>query len=402
MLLCARCAAEARVDAEQETFTCADCSHEQPISRVERGELEGLRHVSSVAGAYVQLDDFARTIGAPAGALAHTVSCNGLPCRVAIELDSGTPRGLEITAPSPGFPAITLTRESDEEIYAKERGVTREVQVGDARFDARVFIDSDAVDADVLTVLQPPAVRAAILILLQLFTEVRLHAGGIAATGARHLPGICEPDVLRRHLAALRVVAGAPRPLESTTAPRSTLSQIVMAYALSGVPLGGPLLGVALSYFTPVHAEQITLLPALVGIAVAALALWPLARVFRGHSRSHKDLTIARAGMLVGTPLYVMALVTLANGVLDRSPERTDVLSVTDVSHESKHDISTVTARNEDSDLGAVSVDFKDRAKQVKVGQRVTVYTRAGALGVRWMSHDARLEIGNDAVLIAE
>lgn len=401
-LLCERCAAVARIDAERDTFTCAECSHEQPVSRADLTEITEIRAVSSHPGAYRQLDDFARTIGAPSGALSHTVKCDGLDCHVSIELNSGTPCGLELTAATRGFPEIRLTRETDEEVYAKERGVTREVQTGDARFDARVFIDSDAVDADVLAVLEPPAVRAAITLLLDRYKRIRLHAGGVAVTSSISLLACCEPDDLRQSLGALRVLAGAPRPLTTTTTRPSTFSRVVSALALSGMPVGVPLLIIAGINFSPLHTADLILLPAVAGFMLGGLASWPLGRIFRGRSTSHRRLAIARFGMLLSVPIHAMTLAILVNGLLDRSPERTDVLSVVEVSHDSDESDSHVTARSEGSDLGTVTLAIHDPENRAKAGQQITVYSRKGALGARWTPRDARLDVGGGVFLFGK
>jgi hypothetical protein len=394
LLLCARCAASAQVPADRDSFVCMACAHEQPILRAEMDEESEIRSVSAVSGAYRELNDFAATIGGPEGAFAHTVAVDGLELRVGIELNSGSPCGLTMTAFSAGFPGITLKNETDEEVYAKERGITREVQVGDAKFDARVFIDSDAIDADVLAVLAPPAVRAAIVILLERFSEVRFDQGGVAAKNARDWPGICGPSELRKSIAALRVLAGAPRPIAPTTTRPSGLSNVVMGYALSGVPMGIPLLIAAGVNYAPVHPFDLVAPAAIVGVFLAALAMWPMGRVFRGRSGSHRSLATARGGALFSTPVHAIAIALFLNGLLDRSPERTDVLVVNEVSYDEEDHDSNVYARREESDLGTVHVKLDDPRKLAKVGQDLTLHTRAGALGVRWSSRPAKLDVG--------
>ncbi len=62
--------------------------------------------------------------------------------------------------------SIKLARETVADRVAKQRGVAREVQTGDAAFDAEVYVDTPSADDVVLHVLAAPALRAGVRTLI--------------------------------------------------------------------------------------------------------------------------------------------------------------------------------------------------------------------------------------------
>lgn len=393
MLLCARCAAVVKLDADRATFRCRGCALEQPVSRDGfdgKAEIRPVSHVPSVGRSHEALDAFAKGIGAPAGSLSLTASVDGLACEVSIELDSGRPTVARLAAKVPGFPRISLRRESTEEIDAKERGVTREVQIGDAAFDARTFIDSSAADDDLRMVLGAPAVRAAILFLLEETGRITFHDDQIVT--------YCPFTRIPESLAALRVIAGAPRPIAHEEQPLSGRELIADLCTRAAVPIGTALL-ILSSTSWPVRSNLV-ILAGMVGVAAGSLlCVWPLSVVYRGRSDSHRKLRAARMLTFVFTPLCIVALAVLANARLDGSPERVDELKVDGVSYDDEGPRTHLDASREGNDLGRVRITVRDPGKRVKVGQRVTVHTRAGALGERWQSQPACIDIGGRAFL---
>jgi hypothetical protein len=72
---------------------------------------------------------------------------------------------LPLAAPRPLW--ISLKHESRTSMRAKEMGINREVEVGDAAFDERIYINSPSDDEIIKAVLAAPDLRAAVLELLE-------------------------------------------------------------------------------------------------------------------------------------------------------------------------------------------------------------------------------------------
>ena len=98
-----------------------------------------------------------------------------MDAQVSLCISSGTVTGLDSAiATSPDLPDARFRRETREEKRAKAKGITHEVQTGDATFDIRVFVASDHADDDLMAILGHRAVRAAILELLDHTSTVLL------------------------------------------------------------------------------------------------------------------------------------------------------------------------------------------------------------------------------------
>lgn len=120
------------------------CQLSQPALRDDDAwSIAATRLVHYTTAGYDELNPFSASIGAPPFAAQLILSCDGIRTTVSIHLDSGRAVGLDLSAHTGGLPAIVLKPETDVEVYAKERGYSREVQVGDAAFDAAVYIESD-------------------------------------------------------------------------------------------------------------------------------------------------------------------------------------------------------------------------------------------------------------------
>ena len=111
-----------------------------------------------------------------------------------------------------------------------------------------------------------------------------------------------------------------------------------------------------------------------------------LRRLLRGRSTSHRELSATRGGSLIGTPLAMAALAIAANGVLDRAPARSETLPVVAVEWDTEDQETRATVRS--PVLGEMSFRFDD-ARQLSVGDTVTVWTKPGALGADWYSQPA-------------
>lgn len=120
---------------------------------------------------------------------------------------------------------ITLRRETSEEVDAKQRGISREFQSGDAAFDRDVYVDTATDDEVLRYVLVSPALRASVLALLDEGVRAvelddvkgEINASLYSFAHAKH-----DPARARRIVEAFdRVARGAP-PVEHSNEPSSS------------------------------------------------------------------------------------------------------------------------------------------------------------------------------------
>jgi hypothetical protein len=130
-----------------------------------------INDLQGLAGAASEAQDF---VIRAEGGVAVSVSCQwGSSSSVvlrapygAVSVAPGTApsgyRGWEAAPRAPRPLDITVRRETTVDVAAKAKGVNREVQTGDAEFDAEVYVDSTAPDAVVAFVLSRDEARRAI------------------------------------------------------------------------------------------------------------------------------------------------------------------------------------------------------------------------------------------------
>ncbi len=109
-------------------------------------------------------------------------------------------------------PLFVLRRETRLDRLGKRLGLCREIQTGDPVFDARVYVEADAIGGDVRAVLGDPAFRRAVLDLLDAGTHrVELDGKGLAAarTCAEHGEPVVESRAHREDRRAAHGRAGA-------------------------------------------------------------------------------------------------------------------------------------------------------------------------------------------------
>jgi hypothetical protein len=133
--------------------------------------------------------------------------------RASYGLRAATPAGHRDVVVAPRVPRpleIRLRRETAGDARSKHRGTNREVQTGDAEFDAEVYIDTVAPDEVVLFVLSPPEVRAAARALLgeEGFADILVddRHGDVVAT-LTTFPKRAPTDCAARVLEAFRALA---------------------------------------------------------------------------------------------------------------------------------------------------------------------------------------------------
>lgn len=400
-VLCRACGAPARLSAVEPAFRCARCDREQPSLRDDGDAAVGeLAVVASEPGDYDQLEPFAREVGAPLRTKQISLRCDGVVCHVTLYIDSGNARGLELGADTDGFEKVTLTFETRAEVRAKESGLNRELQTGDSTFDELVYVSTDLRDEDIAPTLASPAVRAAILALLEEFARVELSPKGVSARNSRTSTRCYEPERIRRWLGALRIVAGAPRALHQRHDPVSRAHRLALASSLLAVPIGGAAFGSAASAWWTLE-PGLPIAGAVAGL-VLAMTLQPLLRwSVRGRSDSHVSLAVCRVGVFLGLPLLAPALVLALNAAFDRSPERRDRMRVESLTWDDETETTHATLRGP-ADLGSLELVFDDEHALVKIGDAAIVSTRAGRLGARWYSDGAYVTTQGGRVILED
>jgi hypothetical protein len=391
-LLCTSCGAPVGFGAREPECPCPRCGLHQPTARPVSELVAGtLEYVADDGRPYDELAEFCRSIGASGRALSVTVRVDGVVHVVSLSLNSGTVDGLDLTARTEGFPPMRLSREGELERQAKAAGVSREVQVGDAEFDAAVYVDSDASDRDVLLVLSSPAVRVAVQELLRSFKTIKLGAESVEVTGNRDTPSCFRAENVRRWLGALRVLAGAPRRRQvELTEPTSAATTIQAAtWALSPLALGA--LFVAGSRVAPFHPAKLVLLGGGAGLVGWWLARGLFRRALSGRSNSHVRLLAVTVTTFFSVPMAVIAALLFANAALDVSTERVQSGRVTSSSWNDENGETTVEVRGDDLD---VSFSVHDPSREVSVGAAATVWSKAGALGAPWPTRPGVVLVG--------
>lgn len=387
---CASCGALARIaleDARLDDLRCARCGTEQPALR-DAGDLSCAKiELTEVqGGSYEELRPLLADLGAPPEKTAAVrLSCDGLAADVSLSINSGAVMGVDLVVRASGLPPMRLVRETGEHADRKERGIVREVQTGDTPFDDAVYIETEAADADVLTVFASPAARAAAVLLLKDRSEIEIADSYVKLYVVKDGAAF-DPAAIRRRLGLLRVLAGAPRPLvvEHVPVPPLVALTKTLTYVLGPIAILVAVIGCA-RYMT-VSARPLVV-GILAGLVLAALVAPVFTLLLRGRSTSHNDIFVCRVIAFVFLPVLAFGALLIWNGAMDTSPERVVDMPVLSTSVDNEDDglfhVATVDDRNEGH-------SYSFRSSNLRVGKsKVRARLRSGALGWTWESGDA-------------
>lgn len=339
--------------------------------------------VASDTGEYRQLDAVAAALGVRhQGGLELDLLIDGWSVRLSLEMSSGSIIGLKVFVfldiRAAEDPWIELRRESAADRAEKAGGITREVQTGYEPFDAHVFIDNDASEADATRLLAWPAVRDAVLRLLGggcswvKMTPRSVHA---------YLPirdSVFPPEATIGAIQQLMVVARAGAPREPGT--RRGFLVAVLAWLLA--PAAPLFLWYARTHW---HAGWTF---HLIGVGVGLLA-WVIARplirrLVTGDSRSYNRYLTIHVPLLIFGPMLSTAVLLTLNGALDKSPPYRVTGTVTSVD-------DTDPANRMDNFYVKWSDGWTTReAMELSVYEGDTFWQErhAGALGFEWYRGD--------------
>jgi hypothetical protein len=290
-------------------------------------------------------------------------------------------------------PAIVFRREGDFDRLAKKIHLSREVQTGDASFDAEVYVDSDSPDEAVRRTLAEPALRSAVRDLLGP-PGVAGSPGGGTGIGAFRLELV--PDGLRMSrfvpdgplgaeavLPALDTLVRAAKALPTFEHGRADRPSMLRAYtmALTAIAFAFVVVGSSVLPTQPVIGG----LGAALGLSAATWLLPVLAGIalLRGRSDAHhRALILALTGLSL--PVLTFGALRRANVDLDESAPVGHVTTVTRTySYAMKRGVRClVTFAPWRKGEEALEIDAPcPLTSQLRAGDRVTVTTRAGRLG---------------------
>ncbi|MBA3547245.1 MAG: hypothetical protein H0T76_12230 [Nannocystis sp.] len=313
------------------------------------------------------------------------------PITVYPELSEGECVAVLLEVEHPGtreLPRISLRREHGLDRGAKALGINREVQLGDADFDAAVYVESEVPDPTVQQALGSAPARAAALALLRGPCDELLLGSGrvIAHVTAEQLAGSQDPTLqtTRAQLLALRDALAVPRDIPSPTALAHRRG-IGHVFGIAGLWLAVALVALLLRppptlLWGPVWAALG--LGALLWLLCCGLLTWLL----RGGADSLRWLLISAGFFLLVAPFAGMKLALTANAALDAPPTARSY-PATLVEAGDAQVLLEVAGLRPDEPHTRLSVP-KDRLRAALPEdlQQVTLVTGPGALGWAWLA----------------
>ncbi len=327
---------------------------------------------------YSELDALAAAFEVP-NDKSHSivVQLEGASFEVGVSLDSFRVVGVDVDMAAHPFPEVTLRAESDADRRGKERGINAEIQVGDPEFDRLVYIETDATEGVVRTLLARPEHRAAIRELLW-GGSVRLSARGVSA-GPFGM--VCfEPDWFRKvatQLLILRTLPAVPTEIIDPASRRGA-SAVVVFCALVPVML---LAMVCTSFGYWPHAAKLPLIGAGVGLGAWFALRFLLAVRIRGHSRAYRRYLAAAIVSFVDLVGFGVAGSVLLNAWADTSATVDLGTRVIAIRPGDGCTHATIAAKDP---LESMELCFTDGAHKTHVDDAVIVHFHPGFLGFTW------------------
>jgi hypothetical protein len=313
---------------------------------------------------------------------------------VSLAVDSGRVKGVEVEVLAGPYPPLVLRAETEADRTAKRRGVSRELQMDDAVFDARVYVDSDASDDALRTMLESGDVRAAAVALIDAGCRgIAFSARGIAmAFDGDGDPGASafEPGRLRAIVESARVLADTPRIAVPLVAPSRGRRIGVLALAILLLGAGLASVPLAATRWDPRPGWWVA------AAGGAGLALWLVVRFFlgralRGRSSSHTAYPELRMLVLLGCVELGAGGLTVINGALGHDVHVIHGRVESIESRDSDGDGPQVQAAIAWDDGTKSTESLDEKGGRVVPGDAVEMRVGEGALGLQWRASRARV-----------
>ncbi len=295
----------------------------------------------------------------------------------------------------PSRPTVLLRLETGSDKLGKLLRINRELQTGDLEFDRRVYVESDASDAEVLAALGGPRAHAAFVRLLELGPAYVLINGHDTAAVSAAYDRVALAPLEAGPLAeiALRVadVADALPASEGPVDPPHLLRRpsSLVALVVLVVGLGATAVQVAYSVYPVCDRRDVR------PVVVAAVVPWFLAvvgaaRVVRGRPTSFRSFVLLAVALAVATPLFSVAGAVMVNGGVDTSPpqDRSPTVLVMQEKHGRHGTDYLLELAPWRPGARAVEVSVKQPFyASLHVGAPVRLVTHRGAFGWEWWQH---------------
>ncbi len=317
------------------------------------------------------------------------------PAEVDFELD-GKPASLHIRhwgrdyllisvhIDSPPLPAILIRSERTVDRIGKSLGLSREVQLGDAAFDAAAYLVTGASEELVRRTLAAAEARTLVVTLLQHGYRVELSREGLRGSRLQSVFSAFDPTPVPAVMRTLEsLLAALPRLDPATLVDPPVRQAYVPALACAAVAVVG---FAALRIFAgEVHAplDDRSSLGALgLGLCGWVLAVAGLWFALRGRAQAHFELVACAFALLIGVPALTALGLFAANSSLDRAPmvpRRAQIVRLARHDHEV---YVTPWPGRVQQKVGVRWATFK----RLHEGDTIEVDTHPGALGWPWVS----------------
>lgn len=300
------------------------------------------------------------------------VTVNG----VEVELDRSDERFVKVlvkrSAPS-RRPRITLTRETKLDRDEKAQGLLRELQLGDAKFDALVFVESAADDAEVAQALSRDEARLAARRIIQ------AGATNIVLEGARVDVKLAVRDRLNLDT-VVDVIDGAltlSRPAASgaVRSSKGWEGTELKGLAVSLVVAAGAAAWFAMSSFP--SGPVLPLVGAVIGLGLGYVT----GRMLEGRlDASSTAGTVVLIGFTLAGALATVATLQAINGQGTQQVGELHGVALEDASRGTGKDrVRPIDVRWSDGSETTERADWR-----IRRGDRLTRIIRKGLLGIEW------------------
>lgn len=259
------------------------------------------REVSALV--YPHLDAIAASLGLPPSGPSLDFKHEGQPFTLSLDISSGGVHGWTLEVYDAALPAVRFSRESDFDRLGKQLHLNHEIQIGDERFDAYVYIDEGdrTPEEAVHALLRSSAVRRALTDTLALVTDVWTTPAGFHVRRRDDPRGTAfDPTVfaeILRNVQRFREALALQGPIRFVEKPipqSSRWAGRVGVVAFLGLLVLGPSL-MALTYpLVPAGAMFEALLTGgLAGLACFGVSVLGLVAWLRGRPGSLASILVA-------------------------------------------------------------------------------------------------------------
>ncbi|MBI5537331.1 MAG: hypothetical protein HY898_31705 [Deltaproteobacteria bacterium] len=284
--------------------------------------------------------------------------------------------------------ALVLRLEKAIDRFGKRILLNRELRTGDDAFDDAVYIETDAPDACVRTLLAEPAVRQfALRILQEGWQGIELSTEGeVIVTMPVKAANSLLPERFTPTLQTLAAFAEHLPALQAGRGARFGLADLVSIGAIVGSVLSWPALFVASRLWPTVDSGLV--LASLSGGLIAWLVSLPVLIVIqRGRSTSLRDFCICVVFLALGLPVGSIALLLTVNGLPDAAtPEVRKVEILRKYTSGSRSRTYYTTVRSWRKGESTLDIDVGSSLyHDAREGGVLVVRTKPGLLGHEWV-----------------